>query len=86
MTNPLIKAALGGAAITAVVVMMPASGTHAQVLCSSNGWSWHCNDWGPAPTPAWGYYQPGYNHNFYGDYSEIPNDYSGSGPVYNNRY
>ncbi|HEY1797835.1 MAG TPA: hypothetical protein VGG57_17110 [Stellaceae bacterium] len=80
--SSLVRTLAGGIAIAAVIALMPVAGAQAQVRCSSDGWSWHCTDFRPAPPPM---YQPGFYNNFYGDYNEIPNDYPGPSAVYNNR-
>jgi hypothetical protein len=83
MMKSSMKSLLFGGALAAVA-LAPMTGALAQVQCSTDGYDWHCRDFGPAPPPVWGY-SPGPN-NFGGDYNQIPNDYPGPAPVYNNRY
>jgi hypothetical protein len=55
MTSSLTKTLPGCAAIAAATALLPVHGANAQVLCRSEGYSWHCQDgyFGPAPAPVY---------------------------------
>jgi hypothetical protein len=86
MTNSLLKPLLGGVAVAAIVALTPMTGAHAQVRCSSDGWRWHCTDYGPAPTPAPRSYGPGWSYDRGADYGQAPTEYPGPGPDDNSPY